>query len=337
MRKNFFYTLFVVLPIIGIITIVGCTKEGDDGAPGADGTAVCGTCHDVSSDIVAKQTQFQSSVHATGSTFERNSTDCAVCHTSQGFIERIASGAQTTAATISNPAPVNCRTCHKIHTNYNTNDYDLTSSSPVTLWINNTVLDMGNANLCINCHQPRIPNPLPTVGGADVAITSAYWGLHHGPQGTMLGGTGGFEIAGSVSYANSMHTSLITDGCIKCHMPSAYGSQAGGHTFSMTYAYHGHDAVYQEGCSDCHADATALTTKIDDTADDIDALLASLRSKLLTEGVIDSTDHAIPGTFTATEAGCAMNYLFVLEDRSKGAHNFSYAKALLTNSIEALP
>ena len=42
------------------------------------------------------------------------------------------------------------------------------------------------------------------------------------------------------------------------------------------------------------------------------------------------------GTYSTTLAGAALNYRFIEEDRSKGVHNFEYARALLTNSIESL-
>jgi len=41
--------------------------------------------------------------------------------------------------------------------------------------------------------------------------------------------------------------------------------------------------------------------------------------------------------FTILEAQAAWNYLFVQEDKSAGLHNPKYAKALIANSIEALP
>ncbi|PLW97437.1 MAG: hypothetical protein C0593_08710 [Marinilabiliales bacterium] len=320
-----------------LVFVISCTKQGPQGTPGVDADAICGTCHNVSSDIVAKQTQFGASGHATGSTFERNSADCAVCHTSQGFIERIENGTDEIAGDVSNPVHINCRTCHNIHLDYEESDYDLTTTAAVSLWIDGSIFDFGSGNICANCHQPRVPSPKPEIGGEDVTIPSPYWGLHHGPQSTMLSGTGGYEIAGSMSYTNSQHTNLVTEGCVKCHMPDPYGNQAGGHTFNMTYSYHGHDAVWQEGCTDCHTDGNELETLIADASDNLDVLLVDLKAKLITEGVLDSTDHVIPGTHSSLLAGAAMNYLFVLEDRSKGAHNYKYAEALLSNSIEALP
>ena len=67
--------------------------------------------------------------------------------------------------------------------------------------------------------------------------------------------------------------------------------------------------------------------------DDLAALLA-------TAGALDVTDPEHPepveGTFSADVAGALWNYMFVEEDQSHGIHNPQYAKALLTNSVEAL-
>ena len=66
---------------------------GADGAPGADGedgmdaNATCTLCHANDQVINAKMAQWAVSTHATGGNAERNSYDCAPCHTSQGFLE----------------------------------------------------------------------------------------------------------------------------------------------------------------------------------------------------------------------------------------------------------
>ncbi len=53
-------------------------------------------------------------------------------------------------------------------------------------------------------------------------------------------------------------------------------------------------------------------------------------------GRLDEGNHIIPGTMPSLDAGAVYNYLYVLEDRSGGAHNYMYAKTLLTNTISAL-
>lgn len=323
-----------------LIVMASCTKEGPagaDGAAGADGTVDCVKCHDNSQEIYAKTNQWAASGHATGGNYERNGEDCAPCHTSQGFLEVLATGGMTTATAISNPNPPNCYTCHNIHESYTEEDWALTNTEPVEFWINGVTSDQGTANMCISCHQTRVPSPAIDAanGTASVTISSPYWGPHHGPQGPMFAGTAGYEIGSG--YTNSYHTANLENSCVDCHMAEAYGIQAGGHAMGITYEYHGSDAVYQAGCTDCHTDASALTAKIDDTQDNIEVLVDSLANVLIAGGYLDAASHRIvPGTYTNDEAGAVYNYLFVAEDRSAGVHNYKYAKKLLENSIAAV-
>jgi len=63
----------------------------------------------------------------------------------------------------------------------------------------------------------------------------------------------------------------------------------------------------------------------------------TLKVKLAERGVFDTLSmHPVPMKMKEIEAGAILNYLFVEEDRSEGAHNIAYAKALIQNSIEAV-
>jgi hypothetical protein len=175
------------------------------------------------------------------------------------------------------------------------------------------------------------------VGGGDLDITSFRWGYHHGPQAPLLAHTGGYEVAGSMSYAppaSGGHYGTITDGCVTCHMATAYGAQAGGHTFAMAYAYHGHMEDNVASCVECHADAEDFDYMGIQT--EIEMYLDSLASVLQGMGVMDQDHYIITGTRTELEAGAFLNFQFLYEDRSLGVHNPKYAKALLVNTLEAL-
>ena len=302
---------------------------GAVGNPGPPGTAECSACHSDTTLITARQVQYANSLHGSGFTFERNEADCAICHTSEGFTERIATGSVEIAGDIENPSPVNCRTCHNIHTTYTQADFALTVDSPVTLELTGDTIDLGKGNLCTSCHQPRWSYEIPQVGGGDVEITSTRFGPHHGPQSTMLTGIAGYgEFKGSNVHAS------IPDGCTTCHMADAFGKQAGGHTMSMEYEYHGHEVANVAGCKSCHSgiedfDRNGLQTEVQ-------AMLDELKALLVAEGLIDESDSGITGTFSSEQAGALWNYKTVLEDRSDGVHNPQFAKALLQTGIDAL-
>ncbi len=335
-------TILMLIPALALIVFVAsCTKEGpagpagENGINGTDGTATCGQCHDSGEAFLGKVIQWEASTHATGSTFERNTESCAPCHTSMGFKEVIETGENATAAPIANPTPVNCYTCHKIHQDYTADDWALTLTDPVAMRTDGGTYNMGVSNICAKCHQVNPPNPMPEVGTLDeIEISSPYWGPHHGPQGSMMIGNGGYEIGSG--YENSPHSSMIESGCKQCHMSSAYGTQAGGHQMGMTYAYHGHDVVNKAGCIECHTNPDNLDAKIEATNLAIETKLTELQVILMDLGRLDEGNHIIPGTMPSLHAGAVYNYLYVLEDRSGGSHNYMYAMTLLDNTIAAL-
>ncbi|MFC1733901.1 hypothetical protein ACFL6I_26670 [candidate division KSB1 bacterium] len=336
----------IALLVSGAIIFSSCTKEGPEGpagangVDGADGNATCGQCHDLSAQLVAIIGQYNNSFHGTGPDHERNGTSCAPCHTHQGFLEVLATGLDETAADIENPARINCRTCHKIHETYTAADYGLRATGPVTLHIHDDVVDFGKGNSCVGCHQGRAfsdgqePDPLALTDS--VTFTSSRFGVHHGPQGNILGGVGGFEIPGSMSYTTPAAHTSITDGCVQCHMATAFGYAAGGHTWWMEYEYHGATEPNMAGCdvTGCHPgeedfDINGVMTQIHELHD-------SLGNVLINLGIMTPTFSAVPGTWTNLHAGGVWTHQMIREDRSFGVHNPKYTKALLINVLESL-
>jgi len=334
-KTNLFMLIVPALFVAMIVFTASCTKEGEKGEQGESGVQTCGQCHDFSEDILARQIQYTASGHLNGGTFERNGSSCAPCHTSMGYREVLQTGEQETSATVSNPTPVNCFTCHNIHETYTSTDWALRSTAPVAWWINGETSDQGTANVCLNCHQARVPDPAldPSTPTAMVEVTSFRYGPHHGPQGPMIAGDLGYEIGSG--YSNHPHSG-IENTCVTCHMAEPYGSQAGGHSMGMTYLYHGHDELSTAGCVECHENPDDLADAAEEWALELEVLLHDLGGILITQGVMDSSYSAIPGTMSMNQAGGIYNFKFVEEDRSGGMHNFKYAKKLLENSIESL-
>jgi hypothetical protein len=352
------YMLLICTFCIAIVMgLASC--EGEDGTAGpigpigpqgpagpqGEGTQNCVTCHGSSQLISAKQFQWEHSVHAIGGHYDRNTTACAGCHTSQGFLERIETDAPfgATAATIEDPLPPNCYTCHQIHSTYTEADWAFTQEDPVTLWVGGQTLDFGKANLCISCHQsrnytPALPDPL--AGGGTVNIQTTRYGPHYGPQGEMLPGINGYELAGPSVYENSAHTLLLANNtanaCIVCHMGPAQAAASGGHTFRVITE--GEDGnINTAACISCHPVAADLTALTDDRQAQIEAKLYELEELLVARGLYNATtEQNVKGDFEGHEAGALFNYKFVKEDRSRGVHNFKYSMALLTNSIAAM-
>jgi len=154
------------LLMAALLVAVSAGCEGPAGANGKDANATCTQCHAGDVALYAKQIQYATSGHATLPDFERNDAGCAICHTHQGFLERLPTNAYTAAAKVDDPAPPNCRTCHKIHTTYTSADYALTATSAFPLYQGGETIDLGaqSGNLCARCHQARTISPLPVMG-----------------------------------------------------------------------------------------------------------------------------------------------------------------------------
>ena len=314
--------------------------EGPQGPQGEEGGTSCTLCHNDEVVLLAKQQQTMSSHHLTGGNYERNSASCAICHTHQGFVNVIAG---MEPAEVPDPAPINCRTCHMIHMTYTEDDWALTTTDAVALTYGGATVDIGNSNLCANCHQMRAVSPDPNDGG-EITITSSRWGGHHGPQANTLWGAGLYEVAGSESYPDEGDHPHAGLGCTECHMASVpYGGRtAGGHTFNMTYESHGNLEYNVGACTACHADLEDQEDfDLNGAQTEIEDLLTQIHTILVANGWLDETSglwntSAGDIVVSADEAGAMLNWLTVEEDRSLGVHNPTYIKAALTNSLEVL-
>lgn len=337
-------THFLSILVLAMVVAVGCTKEGPAGPAGADGTngtngtngsdgtTTCVECHSDNQVIFTKEAQWAASIHATGTAFARNTGECAICHTSQGFLGDLDGTFDWTAegAIINNPNPQNCYTCHTIHDTYTTADLALTVSGAVELRnTGGTTFDFGSGGLCATCHQGRTVDPFPVEGGADIVVTSSRYGVHHGPMANTISGIGLWNVG--TGYVNSAHSS-IANTCVTCHMADGYGYQSGGHTFFMANES---GSLNIAGCLECHpgTEAADLTEELQA---EIAALLAELKVKLDAAGITaEGSDSSIAGTYPAEVAGACLNYKAITEDKSLGVHNPKYIKKLLQNTIAA--
>jgi hypothetical protein len=318
--------------------------NGTNGVDGVDANESCTECHINDTELLAKQLQYLNSFHFVGGDFERSTTDCAPCHTHEGFIEtRIDNDPPTevTAADVVDPTPPNCRTCHQIHTTYTDADYALTTSSPVVLWYGGATVDFGTGNLCANCHQARPPDPAPVIGGGIITVSSDRFGTHHSPVALTLGGTGLAEFTGALTIPSGPNThgnvAINADGCLTCHGGMAFGDQAGGHTWNMTYEYHSAIEDNVAGCNQagCHTNETTFDVGGVQTQfeTDIETLRALLEDHCIYDPAIGRN---FTGDFDSDLVAAYMNWQILSEDKSEGVHNAPYIEAVLANTIEYL-
>ncbi len=336
--------LLVPALLIGLLALVGCEREvtGKLQPPGVDEDE-CFVCHNGFLDQA--QGEWLASTHASGSNIDytnRGGSDCTQCHNQEGFLQFLNTGTvpQTDQPQVS---AIGCFTCHNPH---ETGDLSVRAPGPYT-FLNGEVFDNGSGNLCVHCHHQR------GVTGSDITdgyeIASSRFGPHHGPQGEMLIGTGGYEGFPGFSVSSSPHET-IQDGCVHCHMANERaheGYKLGGHSFNMVDAESGLELV--EVCEACHSNADAINFVIQDAGvdqdfdydgvpegfqDEIHGLLDSLEVLLKAQGIMQASGFAVTGTYPDGDlVGALFNYKYVEEDQSLGSHDFAYSVALLQASI----
>jgi hypothetical protein len=324
---------------------VGCDRKitGNIDLPD-NSSSGCFGCHS-DSDVALREAriQYANSVHAAAETSNRNRLyqasyrSCERCHTHQGFIEYTtgvpANGENFTA--------IECFTCHAPHT---TGNLGLRVTSAVTL-LNGATFDRGPANLCATCHQSR-SNVLTTV--IDGVNMNSRYGPHHSNQGDMLIGENAYEYSG-FTYANSWHSTGVTEGCVMCHMSPSKHETLGGHSWWMRNEDHGYENF--SGCNalGCH-DTAPLTTidrladadfnnngTIEGVQDEIRGLADTLLGLLVTANLTNASGVPVSRVVTtADSAGAVYNYVFIEEDRSFGVHNTNYSVGILESAINFL-
>jgi hypothetical protein len=339
--------------------------NGTDGTDGVDGNVTCLECHSADNPQ-AKLEEFHRSAHASGAIavdYAGGRASCAKCHSHEGYLEFARTG--TVAEDITNPSAWKCKTCHNIHTTFEQADYAFRLGDDVTL-VSGNVIAGGNNNTCINCHQSRRdyasyvvaedktytrkftgdaiemytmaavgPAGSITLNGAGdtltvvfdvpgathVYINSEHAGPHHGPQGDLWAGENG-SVPGTAYGAHS-------DGCVKCHM----GPESG-HSFIPKEA----------NCTvtDCHGSSKEPALKaFEARIKAVGLALADLHAVHYDEAAEKADGlffafHPMYASLTSAQMQAWWDFTFLLEDRSKSAHNPAYAEALLSSAEATL-
>lgn len=300
--------------------------DGINGIDGQDGTASCVACHNYSHREPI-EASYLISMHASGNAtgYAGSRDSCSRCHSNEGYDNYITG---KPAVDIDNPTNISCMTCHDKHSTFDFendgHDYALRGLDPVSLLADaSVIIDYGTtSNNCIECHQPR--STPPTDDGTGMyEITNKRFGPHHSPQVTMLEGIQGAPLAGSVDIPGPASATHRTgSSCVQCHMADAVGTDytAGLHSWHTN----------ENSCNSCH------TNGAPDSIGNYDTDMETLRQSLEDLGMFDDSGYAKLQTVPILHAKAYWNWKMLVEDQSKGVHNPGYAKALLTNSIEAL-
>jgi hypothetical protein len=308
----------------------------------------CATCHSADYDTVyyvaARVTQWEESKHGSGTAYIENSSTCAPCHTTEGFVQ---SSLGITVTGHMNSTRPGCFACHSPHAR---GDFSLRTTEAVTMLAGiagqaDYTFDYGKGNLCAACHKPRSispkPDPTKTAATDSIVITSSRWYQHYGVQGSMLSGQGGFEFQG-YNYFNSPHTNqqgILDEGCVICHMAQEERNPAGGHT--MWLDYDGSEMLAGCNTTGCHngnleeLDYHGVQTEVEELLDTLHTLLLN-RGWITASGSVNASSSNPLVIKPAYLSGAMYNYFYVEHDGSMGVHNTGYTRLLLESSIEVL-
>ncbi|MFC1755333.1 carboxypeptidase regulatory-like domain-containing protein [Thermoproteota archaeon] len=329
-----------------------CHGPGDDAHTSALSfeSDVCLQCHAQYPDYIQSAHYLNS---GRNNLHMAESTDCADCHTGQGFVNYFIRGEELVfpnMVTPNNPAnmiepelqsPIGCVTCHDPHTATHPDEpnegksLQLRTSGEVTSpqgWI----VDAGESKVCVICHSNK----------RDVAYLEKYLdsgnsrGPHSNTQSDVFYGEG--VITWGENFSDSPHLFLTPDGCIKCHMVD------GDHSWSMV-ASDGTEKI--ETCMQtfCHSAGTITTfNKISRSDFDGDGTIEGVGTEI--EGLLEQLREVLPkkedGTLytsgfnnaglTVLELEAYWNYNVINNDGSNGIHNTQFVVQVLQETISQL-
>lgn len=325
---------------------------GDVQAMGPIGTSLeygtCAQCHAEDPYHFVPQ-QWENSAHAdrTAQAFwyptGQSRAACAACHTGGGYID--AANGVPMAEQSTDYQPITCAVCHDPHGNGSPDQ--LRVFDTVTLPDGTEVAEAGAAATCMSCHNTRV-DPAEAVEGE-------FQTPHYSSAAELLNGVGGYTWG--VELPQNLHTLVIEDSCITCHMADSPGTtedgeplpghnEVGGHTFAMV----NEDGVENVAiCQQCHGDS--MTTfemvaqddydgdgAVETNTEEIQGLLDVLEPELVAQGV-EILDHHpyfnLPEDADTNLKGALYNFKLV-SDSGTPAHNLEYIVSLLQLSYERL-
>ncbi len=359
--------IFTVI-LLGLFLPLQVFAEGQAETDEFGFLASCSSCHSGTPDypVLGAREGYDNSGHKNGyehhtkNAYYANGSGCQKCHTNEGFIEFVNTG--TVEGFVEYPSQPGCFTCHAPHA---TGDFSTRTVEPVVL-ANGVTVDFGEGNLCANCHQSR-RDATTTVVPTAIDAVSSHFGPHHGPEADILAGTNAYEFPG-MTYKNSVHSIVVRDGCVTCHMALPEGrysmsSEVGGHSFEIIGEVHESPKLNVAACNSCHPDiALASGTEyidirkkdydLDGEIEPVQAEVQGLLDYFVNSdgtGLLQTNDppfYNADGSYrtirnnsaerSVAEMAGLYNYKLILEDRSLGIHNFTYVIQVLYDTIESL-
>jgi hypothetical protein len=307
---------------------------------------VCGQCHE-SAPYHTKNIQWKNSAHSEGVSFASTRTPCNACHSGYGYIDRIDTDKDKgpREEIFGNPQ-ISCVVCHDPHSLKNPEQLRIVQD--VTLNNGEVVNFGGRGRFCMSCHLSR-HNAEDYV--AEFAVGERFRGPHGSIQTDMLAATNAVTFGKSIPSGS--HRNAVEDLCIGCHMHDTPASGEPGHDRLGEHSFAVHDPVDNvdnvSACLPCHT-ISSFDAFESDFDYDRDGNIETIREEL--GGLLDDVARLLPPfgetdvvvdttvfpkeIYTPLVLGAAYNHAFVLDDGSRGMHNFAFAVNLLAVTRDTL-
>jgi hypothetical protein len=236
---------------------------------------------------------------------------CATCHTTAGFLERVADRRPRAQSLAAEPTGIACAACHAPHADHR--GARLLRGMPIA---STSAIDPRSA-ACVPCHSPAADETQPS------AASGVLW---LGRLRVPAAEGSGWEVI----HATGVHAS-VTGGCIGCH-----GATNGGrvdHSFR----------VDESSCKPCHTQGMILQPPSEPRGlqERARALAETLeRACTTTAHASAEPEHATPGRVICRAPGLARALYevgIVREDPAAFVHNPALARRLLDDADRRVP
>ncbi len=277
---------------------------------------VCASCHDAPPRYVHVEEWRASRMARSDAAPGTRSGQCAGCHTTSGFLERVAGRAPRAHSQSAAPTGIACAACHAPHSTHRGDE--LVRSMPAS------ASDLPDARavasrdpssaLCLACHAPA---PGQTLASAP---SGALW---QGQVRVPAANGEGWEVLRAASAHGE-----VKGGCVGCHGATKDGRVD--HSFRVDAA----------SCKTCHAaGSSALSAAPQQELEQrARALAQALEPSCPSSEPASKAAHASPRQLACktpqrTRAMYAVNVL--LEDRAAWVHNAALARLLLQDAEQS--
>ena len=315
----------------------------------------CFKCHSNDDNIFLRpKGQWENSAHASATNLEvaSSGTDCASCHSHEGFITTF----DNALFTVKSFSVIGCFTCHAPHSE----DFDSLQAGKIDSVMGNLrgVSDnfaitmntgkqyfqfLGDQSImCVHCHQAQFDPSTPSSQSSSALNLSSTWGPHYSGQADVIMGSGGYRFTATMVDTTHLDRSASRGGgCLTCHYGKGAGYKFGEHTFRLEDD--SDNSQYVDNCNQpgCHSTIPKLDLYSDSLTQVIIARGDTLYQLLADQNVWDSTGENFRSgssySYLPDQARALYNYLLFKSDGSKGVHNPAFMDILMKESIDYLP